>query len=162
MSGIKDAIPAIMAAMDGRVQGASADLSRLANEQQQSNDVLSKLSRVEDLLRRIGADGKADANELAALRREVEALARLGVDIDIEAELAQLASGTGTEDTKSQLASIKEALSSAKEGVRGDMSSRDFDLQVVTQALTTAMTLQSNLSKRWSDVADAIVGNMRA
>jgi hypothetical protein len=157
-----DAMPAMIAAVSDRGQQASKELGQLAGEQQHANDVLRKIGRVDDLLRKIRADGVVDPKELAALRKEVASLAELGVDIDIEEQLAELASGADKEETKTQLESIKDALSDAKDQVRGDISSRDLDLQMLTQEVARAMTLQSNLSKRWSDVADAIVGNMRA
>lgn len=60
------------------------------------------------------------------------------------------------------LDSIKEAINEAKENVKAEVSNRELDIQRVTQEVSSAMQLQSNLSKRWSDVGNAIIGNMRA
>lgn len=60
------------------------------------------------------------------------------------------------------LDSIKEAINDAKENVKAEVSNRELDIQRVTQEVSSAMQLQSNLSKRWSDVGNAIIGNMRA
>lgn len=60
------------------------------------------------------------------------------------------------------LDAIKEAINDAKENVKAEVSNRELDIQRVTQEVSSAMQLQSNLSKRWSDVGNAIIGNMRA
>jgi hypothetical protein len=58
--------------------------------------------------------------------------------------------------------SIAKNLESAKDQVRGEVSNREIDMQRMTQEVSTSMQLASNLSKRWSDTDNAIVGNLRA
>lgn len=57
---------------------------------------------------------------------------------------------------------IGKAFEGAKDQVRGEVSNREIDMQRMTQEVSTSMQMASNLSKRWSDVDNAIVGNLRA
>ena len=193
-----DPMMAMILAAHTRSQIAMEDLSGLAEDQQQSNNLLKELRGLESELRKIRSDGHITRAELKGLSDKMTALQGKGVAIDAASFIAELegqlkvAEGGGehgrlvkdsresgvkdgdylwanaasphenhkTNDKK--LDSIKEAINDAKENVKAEVSNRELDIQRVTQEVSSAMQLQSNLSKRWSDVGNAIVGNMRA
>ncbi|MCB9654052.1 MAG: hypothetical protein H6729_07995 [Deltaproteobacteria bacterium] len=60
------------------------------------------------------------------------------------------------------LDAIRDAIGECKENVKGEASNRELDIQRITQEVSSAMQLQSNLAKSDTDTIKGTIANIRA
>ncbi|MCB9654055.1 MAG: hypothetical protein H6729_08010 [Deltaproteobacteria bacterium] len=177
-----DPVLALILAAHTRSMGAMEELQVLAKDQEMSNEQLKKLRALEGKLRDIRSDHEITRGEIDELKRLAKEAKDAGIAIDLDALFASLENYTfstkanvgeyieeNSSATEGQakkvnetLESIKDAIGEAKENVKGEASNRELDIQRITQEVSSAMQLQSNLSKTWNDVSKGIIANIRA
>lgn len=180
---------ALITAQHFSQQLAMRELSGLATDQKSSNDALSRVRAVEEHLAKMISGGRitrAALDELKQLGEEVgvdlsggidalHALVDYGVGWMRDNQPDQVPASrdeewgnymVGSEEDHQRAArdavkAMGEQLTRRRDDIKGDASNRELDIQRVSQELSSAMQLQSNLSKRWSDTLNGIVSNAR-
>jgi hypothetical protein len=165
-----DPMMVLLAAIYTRTQIALEELSSLADAQKENNEKLDAVRNAENTVRRVLADGQIDEGDLQAIEN---AGTEAGIDLhsftdqirkELNGDTSYNAHGDDDRNRtlKARIDDLNASLNSLKDAIKGEGSARELDMQKVTQEVSTGMQAQSNISKRWSDVANAIVGNLRA
>jgi hypothetical protein len=183
-----DPMMVMLRAIHARTQIALGELAELADAQKDNNEKLGKVRAAEQCLREmIATNGDITREELRELEQKCSA--EVGIDISSftksmwdemdalkrSAEAGDAANGDGSrlwysehstegwmKDRQEAVKNIRESLNSLKDAIKGEGSARELDMQKVTQEVSTGMQAESNISKRWNDVGNAIIGNYRA
>ena len=168
---------------------AMQELSGLAADQKASNEAQAKVRAVEEHLSKMlmgGAVTRSEIDQLKALAEEAgvnidQAIQQLHDHVDgamewrarVHPDAAPLApdaqyfeyhehSDEGYHrERRDTVKDIREQLTRRRDDIKGEAANRELDIQRVSQELSTAMQMQSNLSKRWSDTLNQIVSNTR-
>src|SRR5688572_19139665 len=94
-----DPMMALIAATHARTQIAMGELSELAGEQQNANELLNELRKLEGRLRELRSDEKIERRELEALVADVAKLRDKGVVLNIDVFIEQLTRGLHAVET---------------------------------------------------------------
>ncbi|MCK6545412.1 hypothetical protein L6R52_06045 [Myxococcota bacterium] len=159
-----------------RQQLALGELSSLAEDQKANNDQMKAIRGLQDELRKMlsdgakGGDKHLDVTELEGLKARA---AELGIDISahVDSILGMINGESGNKSfiwvndgsnkhVKDLVDQIKESLSSALDDVKSDASSKELDIQRVSQEVSTWTQMASTLLKKFNDTIMAVIRNI--